>query len=271
MRVFLPKRFGFLTLISAAICICGLGAAAEPIAVHHQEGTIHAFLDLRGEDGHSLASGDMVQVAHGERVTARTTFHFTDGSLDDETTVFTERRELRLISDHHVQKGPFFPHPIDTVIDVGKGEVTVHAAGKDGKDEVKTVRMSLPPDLANGLVPLVIRNLSADAQQATASMLVFTPNPRVVKLDVSRQGEEPFSVVGSSRQGIRYEIKIELGGVAGVVAPLIGKKPPNIELWMVGGQAPTFIKEQGPTFADGPILTIELASPEWPDASKQGE
>ncbi len=49
-------------------------------------------------------------------------------------------------------------------------------------------------------------------------MLVATPKPRVVKLVISPRGEEPFLVVGSSRQGIHYEIKIDLGGVAGVVA-----------------------------------------------------
>jgi hypothetical protein len=78
-------------------------------------------------------------------------------------------------------------------------------------------------------------------------------------------------VVGTTHQGIRYEIKIELGGVAGVVAPIIGKQPPNIQLWIIGGQAPTFVKEEGPIYSDGPIMTIELAKPVWPDAPKQGE
>jgi hypothetical protein len=55
------------------------------------------------------------------------------------------------------------------------------------------------------------------------------------------------------------------------VAPLIGKQPPNIQLWIIGGQAPTFVKEQGPIYADGPILTIELARPVWPNSAKEGE
>lgn len=271
----MPRRIRFWTcifaVIAAAMCICGLNAPAEPVQVHHQEGTIHAFLEMRSDDGHVLASGDVIQVAHGDQITERTTFRFTDGSVDDETTVFSQRHNLRLISDHHVQKGPFFPHPIDVLIDSGKSQVTVHSTDKDGKDEVKTDHMDLPPDLANGMVPLVIENLLPSAQQTTVSMLVFTPSPRIVKFAISRQGEDPFSVVGTSHQGIHYEIKIELGGVAGVVAPLIGKQPPNIELWIIGGQAPTFVKEQGPIYADGPVLTIELARPTWPDSPKEGE
>ena len=167
-------------------------------------------------------------------------------------------------SDHHVQKGPFFPHPLNVLIDSSKGEVTVRSTGKDGKDEVKTEHLNLPPDLANGMVPLVIENMQPDTPQATLSMLVITPSPRVVKLVISRQGEDPFSVVGTSHQGIRYQIKIEIGGVAGVVAPLIGKQPPDIQLWIVGGQAPTFLKKKVRHSRDGPILTIELAKPVWP-------
>ena len=241
------------------------------VRARYRAGTIHAFLEIRSADGHVVASGDLVQVAHGDQITARTTFRFTDGSIDDETTVISQRHYLRLISDHHVQKGQYFPHPMDTLIDSVKGQVTVRTTGKDGKDEVETDHLNLPPDLANGMVPLVIENMQPDMPQTTMSMLLFTPKPRVVKLAIARQGEEPFSVVGTSHQGIRYEIKIELGGVAGVVAPLIGKQPPNIQLWIIGGQAPTFVKEEGPIYADGPILTIELARPVWPGSPKEGE
>jgi hypothetical protein len=74
-------------------------------------------------------------------------------------------------------------------------------------------------------------------------------------------------LLGSSRKAMRFEIKIELGGVAGVVAPLIGKQPPAIQIWIAEGPAPCFVKEEGPFFEGGPIWTIELASPVWPDSS----
>jgi len=59
--------------------------------------------------------------------------------------------------------------------------------------------------------------------------------------------------------------------VAGVVAPLIGKEPPNIQIWTVGGQAPVFIREQGPLYPDGPMMTIQLANPIWPETQKSGD
>jgi len=98
-----------------------------------------------------------------------------------------------------------------------------------------------------------------------------TPKPLVVKLVITKRGEDNYSLVGSPRKAIHYEIKIELGGVAGIVAPLIGKEPPNIEIWAVRGLAPTFVREQGPIYPDGPIMTIQLASPAWPDSPKSGD
>ena len=260
----------FWLLLALLICIVPLGAIAEPVAVRHVQGTIHGFLEMRSEDGHVLAAGDAVQVAHGDQVTSRTTFHFKDGSLDDETTVFSQRRMFRLISDHHVQKGPAFPHPMDVMIEARGGTVTVRTDGKDGKEEVHTDKVALPPDLANGMVPLVIENLRLEAAETTVPMVVMTPKPRLVKLVISPQEKQSFSIAGTAHEALHYEVKIEIGGVAGMVAPLIGKAPPNIEIWIVGGEAPTFLREQGPIYADGPIMTIELASPVWGEVAKSG-
>jgi hypothetical protein len=159
---------------------------------------------------------------------------------------------------------------MDVLVDTRSRQVTVRSTGKDGKEEVKTDHIDLPVDLANGMVSLIIANLRSGAAETTVPMVVATPKPRLVKLVISSLGDETFSIGGSSRKAIHYQIKIEIGGIAGMVAPLVGKAPPNIELWIVGGQAPTFLREQGPTYEDGPIMTIEQTSPVWPDAPKPG-
>jgi hypothetical protein len=156
---------------------------------------------------------------------------------------------------------------MDVLIDARSGQVTVRSTGKDGKEEVKTDHLNLPPDLANGIVPIVVQNLPPDAQKTTVSMVVATPKPRLVKLAISNVGEDSYSLAGSSRKATHYEIKIDLGGIAGVVAPIIGKAPPNIQVWTIGGQATTFAREQGPIYPEGPMMTIQLASPVWHDTS----
>jgi hypothetical protein len=261
-------RCGFLSVaLTGLAALAGLvvmqGAQADSVAARYVQGSYHGFLELRSDDGHVVAAGDTTSLASGDRVTTETIFHFKDGSVDDETAVFTQRRTLQLISDHHIQKGPSFPHPMDVSIEARSGTVTVRSVGKDGKEEVTTDHLKLPPDLSNGIVPQVVENLRKEDEDATVSMVVMTPKPRVVKLVISKRGEEGCSVVGAPRKATHYEIKIDLGGVAGIVAPLIGKAPPNIEMWVIGGAAPTFAREIGPLYADGPPMTIQLASPAW--------
>jgi hypothetical protein len=265
MNILFVKRLGICSLILLPIWTLQPIAQADPVPVRSMQGTLHGFLELRSEDGQVVASGDSVQVVRGNRVTSRTIFHFKDGSIDDETTVFSPRHVFQLISDHHIQKGPSFPHPTDVLIDVPTGQVTVHSTGKDGKEEVKTDHLNLPADLANGIVPILLQNLGPNSPTTTVSMVVITPKPRLVKLVISNVGDDKCFVAGSSRKAIHYDIKINLGGVAGVVAPIIGKAPPNIQIWTIGGEATTFAKEQGPLYAEGPIMTIQLASPTWPE------
>jgi len=245
--------------------LCGSRLLAQASAA---AGAIHGFLEVRAEDGQVVASADSVQVVRGGRVTSRTIFHFKDGSIDDETTVSTQRHTIQLISDHHIQKGPSFPHPMDMMVDVQTGQVTVRTTGKDGKEEVKSDHLDLPADLANGLVPMVLQNLPPSTPVTTVSMVVATPKPRLVKLVISNVGEDKCFVAGSSRKAIHYDIKIDLGGIVGVVAPIVGKAPPDIQIWTIGGEATTFARERGPLYAEGPVMTIQLASPNWPDAPK---
>lgn len=257
--------FAVRFLLHVQVLVCALAgiAHAEPMPVRQAGGAFHGFAEMRAEDGRVIASGDITQVVRGGNVTSRATFHFKDGSIDDETTVYTRRRTLQLVSDHHIQKGPSFPHPIDVLIDTRTGQVTVRSTGKDGKEEVKTEHLDLPADLANGMMPVVAENLRPDTP-TTLSMVVTTPKPRLVKLVITHVGEDRYSLAGRAGKAIHYEIKIDLGGVAGVVAPLIGKKPPNIEMWTIGGAATVFAREVGPLYAEGPMVTIQLASPSWP-------
>lgn len=264
------QRFQHWPLLAMLLCVFPFSAPAEPVAAHHLEGTVHGYLTLRTEEGHVAAVGDLLQVVRGDRVTSHLVFQFRDGSIDDETTVFSQRGTFQLISYHHIQKGPFFPQPMDLSIDVRSGLVTTKTTGKDGKEEVDTEHMKLPPDLYNGMVVTIAKNLGHESE-GTVSMIVATPKPRLVKLAFSPKGEEPFSLAGFERKALHYEIKIELGGAAGVVAPLIGKQPPDIEVWIEGGQVPGFVGEEGPICKDGPIISILQTAPVLPGALRANE
>jgi hypothetical protein len=173
-----------------------------------------------------------LQTSRGDRVTTRLVFHFKDGSIHDETAVYSQRQRFRLITHHLVQKGPTFPQPLDMSIDGSSGQVTVRYAD-DGKQKVERERIEVPPDLANGLILTLLKNVRTGAPPKTISLVAATPKPRLVKLAISAAGEEPFSTGGATRKAMHYVLKVEIGGLSGVLAPLLGKQPPDSHVWFL--------------------------------------
>ena len=92
-------------------------------------------------------------MVNGDRVTSRLTFNFKDGSIQNESTEFSQHGHFRLISNRLVQKGPSFARPLEMTIDAEAGRVTVTYAD-DGKKEIASERLQLRADLANGIVRL---------------------------------------------------------------------------------------------------------------------
>jgi len=244
-------------------------ANPEPVNVRFSEGLVHGFLTLKTLDGEQLAEGDLIQTARGFRVTTRLTFHFKDGSLHDETAVYSQRQRFRLLSDHVVQKGPSFPQATDMTIDAANGQVTVRYADDHGEQKVESEHMDLPVDLANGLVLTLLKNVRPDAPPKSFGFVAATPKPRLVKLALTPQGEETFYLAGSARKATHYVLKVDIGGIAGFVAPLVGKQPPDSHVWILEGEAPAFVKSEQPLYNGGPLWRIELVSPTWPRGASQ--
>src|SRR5579862_8903908 len=191
---------GVFAIFGAMILVIPTGILADSISVRYTEGMTHGFLVLQDLDGKTIAEGDLVQSTKGNRVTDRMTFHFKDGSLYDETFVFTQRGTFRLLSDHLIEKGPAFKKPLETTIDALTGQVTTHYTEEDGKEKDISERMKLPPDLANGLVQILLKDLPANSPKTTVSMVVATPKPRLVKLIITPAPEDSFTVGGEKRK-----------------------------------------------------------------------
>jgi len=261
-------RSCFLAILLISTCILpGIAASASPVAVRYRQGLIHGFLMLSTLDGVAIAAGDLTQVARGDQVTIQLSFRFKDGSRQEETTVFSQHGNFRLISYHLVQKGPSFKNASDLSVTCATGQVTVRYTDLDGKEKVANEHLALPPDLGNGLIPTLLMNIPEGTRQIEVPMVVAAPKPRLVKILVNAQGTEPFSLAGFSREAMHYVAKVDLGGVVGVVAPMVGKQPPDSQIWVLGGEAPVVLKSETQSYMGGPMWRVELASLVWPQAS----
>jgi len=168
------------------------------------------------------------------------------------------------VRHHLLQRGPAFPHPMEFTVDGATGRAKVETTGDDGKAQRFEEHLDLPPDLANGMIPTLLQELPHEVQQTTVSLVVAAPKPRLVKLRISRAGSDPFSVVGSARSAAHFVIHVEIGGIAGLLAPLVGKQPPDSQVWVLADSAPVFLRAEQPFFLGGLLWRIDIASPSWP-------
>ena len=253
-----------IALGAGALLTAGaLPAPAAPVTVRYLEGVTHGFLVLRGPGGETLAEGDLLQVVRPEGVDSRLIFRFRDGSLYDETVVFTQQRVFTLQSYHLVQRGPTFPEELEVTLDRKGGRYQARSRRGGGEPETAAGEVELPPDLYNGMMIILLRNLGKGAAE-TVHVLVFTPKPTLVQLEMVPVGEET-TLAGERRVPVtHYVMTPKLGVLRGTAAAVLGKTPAPYHCWIVTAGAPAFVAIDGPLYTGGPIWRIETVSPRGP-------
>ena len=239
--------------------------AAAPIPVHFLEGSLHGFLELRTPRDVVIASGDLLQVVREGEVKSRLVFHFKDESVFEETVLFSQRDVFTMQSYHRVQRGPAFPE--DTVVSLERASGKYHVMTKsheNGREKMLDGVIELPLDVYNGMIPVVLKNLSGGVRE-TIRMVVFAPAPKLVELELVPAGEDKLLVGGTERSATHYILKPVLGIWMKFFASLLGRMPPDNHVWIVAAEVPAFVKFEGQLYLNGPVWRIELTSPRWPD------
>jgi hypothetical protein len=261
----MSRAVRLVPLVAAALLAgrtAHLAGFEPPVPVRFAEGAGHVALVLRSQAGTELATGDSTQTVTGDKVTTRVVFHFKDGSVHDETAVFTQHGVFLLVSDRLVQTGKTFPTPLDVTIDRARGEIVTKYQER-GVDKIDTQRLTLPDDLANGLIPTLLKNVPRDTGPLTLSLLAATPKPRLVKLNVTVAGAESIPA-GPSLAATHFVLKVDIGGLSGLLAPMVGKQPPDSHVWISQGAVPALVQLDAELYVGAPLWHIELAKPAIP-------
>jgi len=170
-------------------------------------------------------------------------------------------RGFKLLTDHHVQQGPSFPKPADVLIDAAHGVVrTTDEAGKTSEAFIE-----MPADTYNGLASAVLMNLPAGTTETTIAIVIGGAKPRIAHLKSTIAGKRPFMLGGTLREATEWTVHVELGGIAKVIAPIIGKEPPDYHVLIGGGEDPVFLREVGPLSEGGPIWRVQQVSAVFPE------
>jgi hypothetical protein len=228
-------------------------AAAEPIAVRYTEGITRGFPVLRSMGGEKLAQGELTQVPRGDVVESRLVFRFKDGSVYDERLTFSQRDVFTLQSYHIVQQGPSFPEAIDARVDRKTGRYEVrYRSDEDSPEETLKGSFDMPGDVYNGLLSTLMKNMAV-ATPATVQIIAFTPKPRLVKMLLKPTVEDPMSVNDAAVIATRFLVRPQLG----MFASLLIADIPDVKCWIAGGDAPAFLRFEGPLYFMGPIWRID--------------
>src|SRR5215467_4980569 len=235
--------------------------SAEPVTVRYLEGLTHGFLSLKTMEGKLLGSGDLIQTVRGNRVNSRLVLHYKDGSVSDETTVFTQQNEFRVLTDRLIQKGPSFKTPLEATIDRSRGLVTVKYTNGKGEQKVDEEKLEFPDDLANGILMPLSKNFIKGRVPESVSVIAITPKPMLVKVRFTNAGFEPFSYAGMRRQATHFILHVDIGGLKGLAAKLFGRQPPDSHIWIADGDAPAFVRAATPIATGDRLSVIELNGP----------
>ena len=246
-------------LVAAFLAITSATAApAEPIPVTHIQLPRHASMVARSENGKIIARVEFTETVQGDEVTMRLTYHFVDGSIDDETTTYRQQGTFRLVRNHHLQNGPFFATPVDFTVEAATGMATSRTADKDGKIHVESAHIDLPDDLANGFVGTLLVNVPPNTPPFRMGILTPVFGGRLIRILISPEGEQPFQKTGQTLQATVFRIHPELGGILGMIATLFGVQPKDVMVWVLEGDKPAVMRVVGQLGGFGPVVSSEL-------------
>jgi len=112
------------------------------------------------------------------------------------------------------------------------------------------------------MLPVLMKNLSKPRTAATVSRVATSSPPRLLRLNLVPQEETTFKFASALHKTQHFIVKIKIGGIAGVIAPLVGKQPPDFQMWILESEAPSFLQSEGPLAEGTPVWRIEIAAPD---------
>jgi hypothetical protein len=251
------ERSNFLVFIFLTIMI-SMAALAEQIPVKHIQLARHEFMVARSETGRIVARVEFTEGVQGDEVTMRLTYHFVDGSIDDETTTYRQHGTFQLVRNHHIQNGPFFAKPIDFAVEAATGVATSRTVDKNGKIRVESEHIDLPDDLANGFVGTLLLNVAPNTTPIRVGILAPVFGGRLIRILISPEGEQPFQESGQTLKATVFRIHPELGGILGMIATLLNLQPKDVMVWVLQGETPAVMRVVGQLGGSGPVLSSEL-------------
>lgn len=215
------------------------------------------FPAIRGLDGQTLADGDFAQWAEDERLHVRIQYEFLDGRRVDERAAFrhTPGIEQDSWSWHETRNGETLRR---FEVDLRTGSAT---GEKHERGEIE--RFSEEFDAEPGRMfagfgfSFAIRDhreTLVGGEPIELEAVAFTPEPRVVTVELSYRGVERMQMAGRTLRGERFDIEPQIPWIAELFVDAPGSR-----IWLTHPPPAEFLRFEGPLLEpDDPVVRIDL-------------
>ncbi len=255
-----PRRVRLLAvavMLPSAVAVARARESGDPIAVQWAEGDVGgmtAILSTEARDQigfidyHQRRRGDVLQTVRVAR--------FADGSSDEDEAEARVGATLEALRGRSVIRDASGAAIVDLTIDVAGGRLSgTYGLGKDRQSFDEHV--ALPSGTYWGpLIFLVLKNFD---QNASDDRLVFrtvvpTPAPRVIDLELLRQGSDDLVRPGGRIDVVRYTLRPTIHWL---IDPIIQRLVPHTEFLVEPGDPPSLASFVGPRNFGGEEVRIE--------------
>lgn len=258
-----PQRLASsLTCIAFALCLLGGSVAAaresgDPIRLKWTEGDVAGMTPITSPEGQTIGFVEYHQHRHGDVLETVRVARFSDGSSDeDQVEARIDGDRLEGVRGRSIIRDTTGNSIVDLQIDIPTGRITGFTGGLNDR-QTYDEKVDLPPGTYWGpLIFIVVKNFD---QNATDNKLVFrtvapTPSPRVIDLELTREGKRVVS-----RPGGRLDVELLTmrPTVHWMLDPIIQKIAPETQFFISPGTPPALARYEGPRNYAGQEIRLE--------------
>lgn len=249
-------------LIIALSVLLGVPAVAgtdpkPPIKLKYTEGDFAGATTIWFEDGKRVMGFiEYRQHLRGDRLHIERVAHFRDGSSDADDADVKVGARLESISGRSIIRDTRGEPIVDLKIDVAGKRVTGFYI-ENGKREAVDEEIDIGPGTYWGpLFNIALKNFDANADGDT---LVFqsilpTPKPRVIDMELKRDGKATVRRTGGSVEATRYTL---LPTVNFLIDPILQRVALKTEFFIDAGTPPAVVRFAGPRNYAGQPMRLE--------------
>jgi hypothetical protein len=235
-----------------------LSLPIQGVTLRYPQADLHGFPSMSDESGKLIADGELIQKLERDRLVVHAVWRFKDGRIAVEDDQLRLKPELRQDSFRWVERrGNRELRRIEVDFRTGKATVTHF---NEGKPETWNEKLDLPAGKAftgysTALAVSQLRDELADKEaRRELTFVAFTPKPRTVSLEISRNQGVRIRAAGRELAADLYQLHPSLPFPISLFA---GAK--DAHLWFTHSAPPALLRaEQNLVEKDDPVVLIDV-------------